>query len=134
MENLEDSLRKYNLKATPQRVAITRLLQEKGHLGIDELFELLKNEFSSLSLATIYKNINLMIERDFIKELKLPNRKPVYELYKGNHSHLVCKVCNNIEDITLDTLECFFQEISQKSGFDIESCDLTVIGVCKKCS
>ncbi len=133
MKNFEDRLREYQLKATPQRIAITKLLDEKGHLNIDTLYNLLKEDFTSLSLATIYKNINIMMEKSFVKEVKLPNRKSVYELQKEHHSHLVCKKCNKIEDIYIQNIECFYDEVNQKTDFAIESSDITVIGLCKQC-
>ncbi|NPA60635.1 MAG: transcriptional repressor, partial [Epsilonproteobacteria bacterium] len=80
MINYTNTLRQHNLKATPQRLAITEILYKQGHINIESLYELMVQKFNSISLATIYKNINLMIEGSFIQEVKIPNAKSVYEL------------------------------------------------------
>jgi len=133
MNNYTDQLRLHNLKATPQRLAIADALHIHGHITIDSLYGMMLQKFSSISLATIYKNMNLMIENSFVQEVKLPDTKSVYELSKASHSHLLCKECGEVEDVTID-LTSAIKEASTASSFKIESTALTFVGVCKKCS
>lgn len=126
-------LKDYNLKVTPQRVAIVNELHNKGHINIDDLFSSLKSTFPSISLATIYKNINAMLEKLFVAEVKIPNAKSVYELTKELHSHLVCKKCNKIEDISLDTAS-LINEATKKSNFKLEDISVVFSGICQECS
>lgn len=132
MNNYTDILKQYNLKATPQRLAITNELYKKGHLNIDSLYELLIKQFNSISLATIYKNINVMLENSFIKEVKIPNAKSVYELTKESHSHLVCSKCLEISDIALD-LNNTIDTVNKISNFKVVSTNLVFSGLCKNC-
>ena len=132
MNNYTEILRTHNLKATPQRLAIADALHTNGHIAIEPLYEVMSKKFTSLSLATIYKNINLMLENSFIQEVKIPHSKSVYELSKELHSHLVCSECAMVEDIVLD-LDSIIQTARQKSDFSIESTDLVLSGICQKC-
>ena len=132
MENYINQLRSYHLKATPQRIAITEALDAYGHLSVEQLYALLKQKFNSLSLATIYKNINIMMENAFVSEVKLPEQKSVYELTKESHAHLQCKECHNVWDIHLD-LEDVMQSAAKNSTFAIESANLVLSGVCQEC-
>jgi len=132
MNNYAQLLRQHHLKATPQRLEIASALAYNGHMTIEKLYEVMLKKFNSISLATIYKNINLMIENAFIQEVKIPNEKSVYELAKETHSHIVCKKCNKIEDITLD-LSQTAQLASQTSHFKIDKADLVLSGLCQKC-
>ena len=132
MNNYTDILRQHHLKATPQRLEIANVLDSNGHMTIEKLYEVLLQKFNSISLATIYKNINLMIENAFIQEVKIPNEKSVYELTKETHSHIVCKQCNTIEDIKLD-LSQTAELASQTSHFKIDKADLVLSGLCQKC-
>jgi len=120
MNDYIPTLREHNLKATPQRLAITDALHINGHMSIEALYEIMVHKFSSISLATIYKNINIMLENSFIQEVKIPNKKSIYELSKETHSHLVCDVCGEVQDITLD-LSSIFQETSRLSSFKIKT-------------
>ncbi|MDD2791146.1 MAG: Fur family transcriptional regulator [Sulfurimonas sp.] len=133
MNNYTDTLRKHNLKATPQRLAITDSLCMHGHMSIDALYDVMIKKFSSISLATIYKNINLMLENAFIQEVKLPNLKTVYELTKHSHSHIMCEKCGKINDITLD-LKAIVNTVSSLENFEISKADLVLSGVCKNCA
>ena len=132
MNNYTDELRKHHLKATPQRLAIADALYVKGHVNIESLYEIMIKKFNSISLATIYKNINLMVENSFIKEVKIPHAKSVYELTKSSHSHMVCQKCGDVEDITID-LQNIIQSASNHTDFKIQDSDLVLSGICKKC-
>jgi Fur family transcriptional regulator, peroxide stress response regulator len=132
MENYTEMLRSHNLKATPQRIEITNALMVHGHLTIEKLYEILLKKFSSISLATIYKNINIMIESAFIQEVKVPRAKSVYELTKETHSHLVCEKCGAVED-TSANLSLVDKIDLGESTFKINKAELVLCGVCENC-
>ena len=132
MINYTDELRRHNLKATPQRLAISDALYTSGHINIDALYEIMLKNFSSISLATIYKNIHLMLENAYIQEVKIPNSKSVYELTKNYHSHLVCTECGEVEDIKLN-MNPIISEVSSNSNFEISKTDVVLSGICKRC-
>jgi Fur family peroxide stress response transcriptional regulator len=125
-------LKEYDLKVTPQRVAIVDELYKHGHMNIDDLYKQLLAKFPSVSLATIYKNINAMVEKVFLSEVKIPNAKSVYELVKTEHAHLVCSSCGHIEDIMLDTTSVF-HEAESKSNFKLDSTNVVISGLCPHC-
>lgn len=132
MEHYALKLREHSLKATPQRAAIAEALDTYGHLSVEELYEILRKKFASLSLATIYKNIHIMLENAFVSEVKLPGQKSVYELTKETHAHLQCTNCHTIEDIALD-MECLLSQAKTKTDFDVQTANLVLSGLCKKC-
>lgn len=126
-------LQRYNLKATPQRLEIVNVLSIHGHMSINELYSTLLVKFPSISLATIYKNINIMLEKGFLLEVKLSGQKNVFELIKDNHSHVACLKCTDIIDIDLN-IEAILQEVKSISDYKIESNSLIFNGLCPKCS
>lgn len=132
MNTFTEILKKYNLKATPQRLAILQMISKHGHINIDALYTEIKEQFSSISLATIYKNINSMTEVHLLSEVKLPNTKSVYEIVKEGHAHLKCEICGKIEDMVIDT-NSMFAEISKNHHFQINQSDVILSGVCKDC-
>ncbi len=132
MNNFTETLRAHHLKATPQRLEIANTLYKHGHVNIEHLYETMLKKFNSISLATIYKNINIMIENAFIQEVKIPHQKSVYELTKEAHSHLVCDKCGMVEDITLD-LSSISEFATHETNFEIKKADLVFSGLCKNC-
>ncbi len=132
MHNYENILRESGIKVTPQRLAIVEELNGHVHMSIDELYEAIKKKFPSISLATVYKNINAMMEKDFISEVKVPGQKSKYELTKQPHSHVVCQKCGKVEDIHLD-LEKVTQTAANLSHYEIVDKALILAGVCPEC-
>src|SRR5574344_2969039 len=132
MTNYANLLKEYDLKVTPQRVAIVDELYMNGHMNIDELYKKLLDRFPSVSLATIYKNVNSMLEKMFLAEVKIPNAKSVYELIKTEHAHLVCKECGFIEDIMLNSSD-IVEQVSKLAPFKVDSTNIVLGGVCNKC-
>jgi len=130
--NFDNLLKKHHLKITPQRVAILNNMHQFGHIAVDELFIHVKKQFSSISLATLYKNIHVMLETSLIKEVNIPHNKPKYEIIKEAHAHLLCTTCNSLEDIFIDT-SSLIQNMKEQSHFLIQESDLIFSGICTKC-
>ena len=127
-----ENLKSHRLKVTPQRIEIANALMHYGHLSIEKLYEMMRKKFPSISLATIYKNLNIMTDSAFVQEVKIPHAKSVYELTKETHSHLVCQECGEIQDIILD-LTHLSEIASTVSRFHINKADLVFSGICKNC-
>ena len=132
MTNYTQLLRAHNLKATPQRLAMASIIEFHGHTTIDVLYEEMLRKFDSISLATIYKNIHIMLENSFVQEVKIPHAKSVFELTKEAHSHLVCEECSSIKDITLN-IETLSLQVDTMSDFEIHSASVVFNGLCKEC-
>jgi len=132
VKNFANLLKEYDLKVTPQRVAIVQEFHKYGHMNIDDLYKNLLDRFPSVSLATIYKNINSMVEKVFLQELKIPNSKTFYELVKNEHYHLYCNKCGYIEDIMLDNRN-IIKQVSKINHFQIDSTNIILSGTCSKC-
>lgn len=126
-------LRQYNLKATPQRLAIIDAINEKGHITLDSLYSEIKQRFNSISLATIYKNIRAMTENKLLLEVKLSHSRSVYEIAKNTHAHLRCEVCGDFQDAEIDAGRIFHDTL-KKFQFKINNTDIIISGICKNCT
>ena len=126
-------LRDHNTKVTPQRLALVEELDRVGHIDIDSLYENIKKKFPSISLATLYKNINSMLESMLVKEVKINGQKSKYELTKAEHAHMICQKCGKLEDITIDT-KALVGEVEHNSRYAITESSLQFFGICPDCS
>jgi Fur family peroxide stress response transcriptional regulator len=130
--NYELLLRERNLKVTPQRLGILTLLNDFGHISVEDLYQKIQKQFTSISLATLYKNINAMIETSLLKEVKIPNMKSKYEIIKQPHAHLLCQSCGSLEDFEMD-MNDINTLLSSKSRFKVHDTDLVFSGICQSC-
>ena len=107
-------------------------MQRAGHLNVEELFGLIKKQFSSISLATLYKNINAMLETNLITEIKIPQHKSKYEIAKEPHIHLLCQQCNEFIDVSVN-IDTLVDEASMKSHYQLMDSSIVLCGLCEKC-
>ncbi len=132
MVDFKEILKTKNLKATHQRLAILETMDSLGHVDIEYLYELLLDKYPTLSKATIYRNLKELIAIDIISEVKIPDMPTNYEINKIPHVHLVCKICNKIEDKIVNTKH-LIDEATKEMHYKIETSNISLIGVCPKC-
>jgi Fe2+ or Zn2+ uptake regulation protein len=130
MTDYIELLKRNDLKATIQRTGILKSIDSAGHFSIDEIYEDVKEQYPTLSLATIYKNIILMVKQGVIVEVPINGEKSKYELRKDDHIHLICKSCGKIKDkeITEDK-----KEVLSIKNFQITNRQINLYGICKEC-
>ena len=128
MKNLKNFLEESKLKVTPQRLAILKEIDKKGHASIEEIYEKIKDSFPSISLATIYKNINALKDEEIICEVCL-HQKPKYELKKESHAHFICKKCGKVEDVPFNDI--VRKEINKT--YPNTQKELYIYGICEDC-
>ncbi len=127
-----DVLKLHELKATPQRLCVLDVLEKYGHATLEDIEKYTKVKFSTLSLSTIYRNINEMLKKGILSEVKLANKKDHYEITKANHAHLVCIQCGKIEDFTINTQE-LLQKAETLTCNKIYNITLSFNTICKEC-
>ncbi len=132
MNKYIDFLKTNNIKVTPQRIAIIELMDQYGHISVRDIFAKIKANFPTLSLATVYKNINAMLESNFIKELKIVGHDSKYELVKEDHSHMICNECGKVEDIDLET-KTLITDAKKISNYSIDESNIQLFGICPEC-
>ncbi|WP_458700537.1 Fur family transcriptional regulator [Sulfurospirillum sp. 1307] len=127
-----DLLKNYELKATPQRLCILDTLDKYGHATLEEIEKYSKEKFPTLSLSTIYRNINEMIKKDVLSEVKIANKKDYFEITKEKHVHLICKECGKIEDLMVDSQE-IIQKFQKQTQSKILDTTISFDVICKEC-
>ena len=130
--NFSEQLKSHNLKATHQRLAILNETEVAGHIDIDHLYEILRISFPSISLATVYKNVNQMYELGILDVIKVPNHKLQYEITKSPHIHLACDTCGSV----IDMEQCVTELMSvaeSESGYKLNHSTVVLNGLCPSC-
>lgn len=132
MKTYELLLKEHQLKVTPQRVGILNIIAHTGHISVEDLFESVRKTFSNISLSTLYKNINAMMEVSLLKEVKIPHAKSKFEIIKSEHSHVLCENCGKLEDIVLE-LQNVVQKAIDSSGYKLSENSFILSGICPQC-
>ena len=122
------------LKATFQRMNMLESIDNRGHMSIDELYVEVVKTHPSLSLATVYKNIILMVEKGVLIEVPINGKKSKYELVKDDHIHLVCTECGEVEDKPHNAnADALFATMTKNENFSLSKQQINLYGVCSHC-
>ncbi len=122
-------------KITPQRMAIVNILAVgEGHPSVENIHVQLKQDFPTMSLATVYKNIVLIKSLGEVLELGFPDGSNRYDGNKPYpHPHVICIKCKKIVDPDLDSLDEMKKEVASETQFKILNHRLDFFGICSAC-
>ena len=99
----------------------------------DFSIKIFNQNYSNISLATIYRNIGILLEESLIRKLKI-GTLDIYETVKNKHYHYQCKMCNEIYDIDIKQLPIKINEVKiEDKTFNVIDNDLVLYGICDKC-
>jgi len=119
-----------NFKNTKQRSIILKQLESlKTHPSAEELFFHIKKEYPSISLSTVYRNLENFYETGLINKI---NSKPArYDARKQLHHHAKCIKCGKIFDFDIDIN--FDDKYLSKFKFKIHNYILEINCTCNQC-
>lgn len=124
----------HGLAATHQRQVLYEVMQTMpGHPTPEEVYMRVKELVPAISLATVYKNIHLFVERGVLKQLSMHHGSLRVELNDTHHHHLVCSHCKAIIDIDEQDLGVLPALQNLPGGFRVERYSMDVIGICAAC-
>ncbi len=103
----EHFLRKNGLKPTRQRLLLSRILFSNGdkHFTAEEIRKLTKKEGLKVSLATIYNNLQHMVEVGLLKKRQVDNNRAYFDNNVSNHYHLFDEDKNTLIDIPSSSIK-----------------------------
>lgn len=123
------------MKYSAQRELIKqKVIGNRQHLSADEVYLLVKQEMPNISLATVYRNLNMLVEAGLISKIAFPNASDRFDGCTTEHFHTVCVRCGEIFDLEDDLLLDLDQTIYGMLGFQVLTKHLVIKGICKKCS
>ena len=124
-----------NKRNTKQKELILNILNKhRTHPTIQEIHQLAKDTYPNIGQATIYRNINKLVEEN--KVLRLPTIKDEgyhYDINIQKHHHLVCNSCGKIVDLIDNDYDKMILNIEKINSVKITKSLLILEGICDKC-
>ena len=122
-----DSTRK-----TRQKAAIRAAFEKANRpLTPDEVLSLGQTEGASLSLATVYRNINALVEEQWLQPVGVMGMASRYEVAgKPHHHHFHCTSCGKLFELE----GCSLPKAPKiPRGFNAVGHEMLVHGSCSEC-
>ena len=125
---------KTKYKKSRQRQRILELLQSTDeHPTADWIFSRLRSEIKNLSLGTVYRNLNLLVEMGLAKKINFGTAFDRFDAVVQNHYHLVCEKCGSVYDLDMKPDEMLVKKAAEKTSFIIREHKIEFFGICKNC-
>jgi Fur family ferric uptake transcriptional regulator len=126
-------LKSTGLKVTLPRLKILEIFQTgpQRHMTAEDVFRVLLDERSDVSLATVYRVLAQFEQADILIRSHFESDKAVYELNEGqHHDHLVCLDCGRVEEFYDAQIEQRQQDVAKAKGFVIADHALSLYAHC----
>ncbi|GEM_PF-75550 len=137
-------LESLGLRMTAEREKIlAEVINRVGHFDVETLFAQMREKGHSVSRATIYRTLDIMIKCGLVRKMWVGEDRFLYEsayarreLPRGvgrRHGHLVCEKCGKVEEFFDETVDARLEAICWRSNFMAKGRSLQVFGLCEAC-
>jgi Fur family peroxide stress response transcriptional regulator len=122
-KTLLEALKDAGLRMTPQRMAICKELAGRfDHPTAQSVYEVVKKEYPSLSLTTVYQTLDSLLKIGVITSLGSAGDDTIhYEVNTKPHINLACLTCHRICDLRSQAIQALEQEVQQAIGSKVLS-------------
>ena len=135
-DSYRDLLSNEGLKFTPQRLdVLEEIVSDDGHRECEEIYMSLKQKGKSVSRATVYRTIDILVKNNWARKLELGDGRARYEhkINSSHHDHLVCNSCGQIIEFMDLNIEKRQEIIAKDNDFILIRHIHQLFGLCKKC-
>jgi Fe2+ or Zn2+ uptake regulation protein len=122
-------------KTAPRQMILETLEYAKKPLSVEEVFVQV-NKKIPCDQATVYRNLKSMVAKELVTERYFCHGHAHYEIAGENNSYIICKYCENIEELPSMDNETIAKKLFKKTksfayyeGFSFE-----IYGVCSVCA
>ncbi|GAB4274888.1 MAG TPA: transcriptional repressor [Opitutae bacterium] len=121
-------------RITGQRLAILEaILSEEKHFTADTLLDKARALDDSISRATIYRTLPLLIEADLIREVDVGKDYKYYMLHDAGQSfqaQVICSDCDKIFEMDAPFMEWYGRTVAERLKLKVASQRLQVTASC----
>jgi Fur family ferric uptake transcriptional regulator len=124
------------LRVTRERLAILdEIFTTHHHLEVEELYQRLVAKQESVSRATLYRTLDLLVESGLVRRTRFDSDTFKYEPSYGleHHDHMVCQRCGKVIEFVSREIERLQQLACETHDFEPRSHRLVILGTCREC-
>lgn len=119
---------------TRQRFIILDTIKKMPrHFSVDEVYIEVKKEHPTIGQATLFRNINKMVEEGILLRIEVPGGASRYELCAPKHYHAKCMVCGELFDVEMEYIPDLESKVKDAHGFQFSGHDIIFSGICSSC-
>ncbi len=133
-KNITELLRENGFKVTPQRLAVYEVLANtKEHPNAEMIFSSLQATYPTMSLATVYKTIDILNEIGMVQILNAGEDSFRYDADMSDHAHVRCIECGRVDDVYDLDASKVTREIEIGTRYRLVGQQFYFYGICPDC-
>jgi Fur family ferric uptake transcriptional regulator len=128
-KELEAKCAAAGIKMTGQRRTILQVLTDAtDHPSVESVFDRAKALDASISMATVYRTLNLLDELDLVDKREFKQNFARFEVNAQHHHHLVDLDTGEVIEFQNEKLEKLKEEIARELGYELVDHTLELYG------
>jgi Fe2+ or Zn2+ uptake regulation protein len=133
---LRESLERSGHRFTEQRAAVYRFVcWATTHPTADEVFQNVRGQVPGISLATVYKSLETLVNCGLASKLSYSDGSARYDGRTDPHHHVRCLSCGQVRDLPGQLPPGTFEGLNPGlDGFRVSGYRLELTGHCSECS
>mgnify|MGYP001827802766 CR=1 FL=1 len=133
---LREALEATGHRFTEQRAAVYRFLSgTTSHPNADEVFQEVRGQVPGISLATVYKSLETLVNCGLASKLTYSDGSARYDARMDPHHHARCVSCGRVMDVPGNLRGRTLENLTRGlDGFFVLGYRLELTGFCGGCS
>jgi Fur family ferric uptake transcriptional regulator len=116
-----------------REVILAELAKLRTHPTADELCQIVRRRLPRVSLATVYRNLEVLAEQGLIARLELSGQQWRFDGRKDPHSHIRCVTCGAVADLDLTPTPTPLPEVQRHTDYAVAGQHTEFAGLCPAC-
>lgn len=104
------------------------------HPSADMVYQEVKKQIPNISLGTVYRNLNLLVELKKIRKISMPNGSDRFDKTLLKHYHFYCDKCKKVFDIDSSNFKDLNKIVEKKYHNNVYYHDIVFMGECSNCT
>ncbi|HIF92808.1 MAG TPA: transcriptional repressor [Myxococcales bacterium] len=104
------------------------------HPTANEIYQGLEPVLAGLSLGTVYRNLEVLVEDGDLEEVKVSSGATRYDGNLSRHHHFACERCGRILDIEIPEPRGLKQKLVRDYGHQPARVSISISGICLECA
>jgi len=128
-------LRAKGLRLTAQRQLVLEAVYRLGHATPDQVHAEVARTASGINITTVYRTLELLEELGLVTHTHLSHGASTYHgVLEQQHVHLVCRGCEQVDDVSVDVLDAMARTLAEQKGFQVDRGHVALFGLCAACT
>ncbi|WP_061995518.1 Fur family transcriptional regulator [Clostridium sp. ATCC 25772] len=134
MLNFTQIFKEKKLKLTPQRIAVYKYLcSTTEHPSAETIYKALQEDYPTMSLATVYKALKVLVSVNLVQELNVGEGNFRYDASVCPHPHIQCIKCSRVDDVNGISFVHLNDDIKDYTDYEVLLNQVYFYGLCSEC-